>query len=62
MVCGTFTVKCTSQADADRTAALFNANKPPPTSVTISGDFVVTAVFPPCPSETSFSTEGAAPP
>jgi hypothetical protein len=59
MACGTFTVKQIPQAKLQQTIDLFNANKPPPTSVTSApdgaGTYTVMAVFPPCPPNTTHS-------
>ncbi len=63
MPCGTFTVSHVPQADLQETIDLFKANKPPPTSVTSAPDgtgaYTVTAVFPPCPANTSHSPDGS---
>jgi hypothetical protein len=60
MACGTFTIKKVSQAKLQQTIDLFNANKPPPTSVTSTADgagtYTVVATFPPCPANTSHSS------
>ena len=62
MICGTFTVKGVPEAKAARTKRLFEANDPPPTSVTSKkeddGTYTVTAVFPKCPDNTTHSTDG----
>jgi hypothetical protein len=62
MPCGTFKVAKVSQAEVQGTIDLFEANVPPPTSVTSApdgdGTFTVTAVFPPCPANTTHSPDG----
>lgn len=59
MACGTFTVQKVPKDQLQQTMDLFRANKPPPTSVTSApdgqGTNTVTAVFPPCPSNTTHS-------
>lgn len=59
MACGTYTVSKVTQNNLPNVMALFQATKPPPTSVTsapdANGTFTVTAVFPPCPANTSHS-------
>jgi len=61
MVCGTFTMRNVPQADLQDTIAMFEANQPPPNSVTSAPDgngaFTVTAVFPPCPANLEHSAE-----
>ena len=62
MACGTFTVKKVNQERLQQTIDLFKASTPTPTSVTSaadgSGTFTVTAVFPPCPPNTTHSSKG----
>ena len=62
MVCGTFKISKVPASDVDETMSDFEANVPPPTSVTKSqdgdGTYTVTAVFPPCPDNTTHSTTG----
>ena len=62
MVCGTFKLKKVPDAEVADTIALFEANVPPPTSVTSAADgegtSTVTAVFPPCPHETEHDAAG----
>jgi hypothetical protein len=57
MTCGTFTVSKVPAGQVQQTEDLFKANDPPPTSVSSapdgSGTFKVTAVFPPCPDNTT---------
>jgi hypothetical protein len=63
MACGTFTVRRVPQAQLQQTLDLFKANKPPPISVTSSADgagtYTVTAIFPPCPANTTHSVNGS---
>lgn len=63
MTCGTFTVTKVQQAKLQQTIDLFNANKPPPTSVTSNpdgaGTYTVVATFPPCPGNTTHSASGS---
>jgi len=60
MPCGTFVTSGLSETKAKTTKALFEANQPPPKSVTsekqADGTFTVTAVFPPCPEGTTHSS------
>jgi hypothetical protein len=60
MACGTFTVKKVLQAKLQETIDLFNANDPPPISVTSApdgtGTYTVTVQFPPCPPGTTHSS------
>ena len=62
MPCGTFTVSKVPQATLQQTIVLFQANQPPPNSVTSAvdgqGTYTVTAVFPPCPDNTAHSSDG----
>ncbi|HEX8668998.1 MAG TPA: hypothetical protein VF727_11580 [Allosphingosinicella sp.] len=64
MVCGTFTLRKVPEAEVADTVALFEANVPPPNSVTSApdgeGTFTVTAVFPPCPPEMEHDPAGDA--
>ena len=64
MICGTFTLNKVPAADVDNVVAAFQANDPPPTSVTKTpdgaGTFTVVAAWPPCPPGMSHSTDGAA--
>ena len=57
MACGTFTIRKVPAAKLQETIDLFQANMPPPNSVTSApdgnGTFTVVAVFPPCPENTS---------
>jgi hypothetical protein len=63
MACGTFTIKKVPAQKVQQTMDLFKANQPPPTSVTSKdngdGTFIVTAVFPPCPANTTHSAAGS---
>lgn len=62
MVCGTFTITQISSDDVDGVVQRFNANNPPPLSVTKTqaqdGTWTVTATFPPCPENTTHSSGG----
>mgnify|MGYP000846169151 CR=1 FL=1 len=62
MPCGVFTVEDVPAAKVDITVAMFEANVPPPLSVTkkkqANGLFVVVATFEPCPSGTVHSPGG----
>lgn len=66
MACGTFIVSKVSQAELQSRMDLFKASKPAPTSVTSSqdadGSFIITAVFPPCPPNTTHSADSIAGP
>ena len=57
MVCGTFSIKKIADADVDGVEERFRLNDPPPNSVTrekqTDGTWTVTAVFPPCPENTT---------
>ena len=60
MVCGTFTINRIASADVDGVVQRFNANDPPPLSVTkaqdADGTWTVTARFPPCPENMTHSS------
>jgi hypothetical protein len=60
MVCGTFTMNSVAAADVAAVVAGFQANNPPPTSVTktqnADGTYTVVAQFPPCPADTTHAT------
>lgn len=61
MVCGTFTLtKIATSTAADAIVTRFKTNVPPPTSTTktqeADGTWTVTATFPPCPPNTTHST------
>lgn len=62
MVCGTFTITKVPDDKLQEAIDLFKANEPPPTTVTSSKDTngtnTVTAVFPPCPDNTTHSSDG----
>ena len=64
MVCGTYTVSGVAQDDLQRRMNIWRATKPPPTSVTAEqdddGTYTITAVFPPCPDDTTHSPGGSA--
>jgi hypothetical protein len=59
MACGTYTVAKVPPGNVANVTALFQANVPPPNSVTSApdgtGTYTVTAVFPPCPANTTHS-------
>ena len=59
MPCGVFTVEDVPATKVDVTVLLFEANVPPPISVTktiqANGQFVVVATFEPCPDGTAHS-------
>ena len=63
MPCGTFTIKNVQPAQVDQVMAQFQANDPPPTSVTKtadgSGTYTVVATWPPCPADTTHSPSGS---
>lgn len=63
MVCGTFTVSKVPESQVANRVNLWNATKPPPTSVSSSqdpdGTYTITAVFPPCGSNTTHTTDGS---
>lgn len=60
MACGTYTVKNVPQSELDEAMAIWRASQPTP-QVTSQpdggGTFTVTAVFPPCPPNTTHSTD-----
>jgi hypothetical protein len=66
MACGTFTVSGVSQTELQSRMDLFRANKPPPVSVSSNqdpdGSYTITAVFPPCPANTTHSADSVAAP
>ena len=60
MPCGTFTMRNVSAADLASRIAIFEANQPPPDSVSSqpdgNGAFTIIAIFPPCPPDTEHDT------
>jgi len=63
MVCGTFTETSVPKNALQHRVAMWNANGA--TNVTWNADdagtYTITAVFPPCPDNTSHDTESASP-
>jgi hypothetical protein len=61
MVCGTFTLTQIGDGDVNQVVDLFQKNNPPPLRVTKNhepdGTWTVVAVFPPCPANTTHSTD-----
>jgi hypothetical protein len=58
MVCGTFRREKLSETEADIAVVGYQSNDPPPVSVTKTkenGTWTVTAVFSPCPPNTTHS-------
>ncbi len=57
MPCGTYKIDKVPAATVDQTVQMFQANVPPPTSVTKTqnpdGTYLVTAEWPPCPPNTT---------
>lgn len=64
MICGTFTTTDIPADQADEVEALYRANTPAPITVTrtqqADGSYTITAVYPPCPSNTSHTSDAAA--
>ena len=63
MTCGTFKIEKVPAADVAQVVGGFQANVPPPTSVTSTpdgaGTYTVTAVFPDCPANTTHDVTGS---
>ncbi len=61
MVCGTFKVEKIPDDEVDEVVERFETNVPPPTSVTKSkqadGTWTVIATWPPCPDNTTHTTD-----
>ena len=65
MTCGTFKITQVPANAVDEVVSDFEANVPPPTSVTkqqdADGTYTVTAVFPDCPPNTTHAAAGSGP-